>query len=82
MTIRDCIRISWHASAIYTIIRILLNAIVPILSLIDALLCKYILDILSKSYSSDPHQKNTLLFSYCYCSLLVLHQVRNYKIVG
>lgn len=61
MTIRDCLLISWHASAFYTIVRILLNTTVPILSLIDALICKYILDILSKSYSSDS-PRNTLLF--------------------
>lgn len=58
-SIRYCILLSWQTSRIYTIIRLLVNLVYPLYSLITAYLVKNILDLLTSK--RDPDEKFYIL---------------------
>ena len=63
-TIAYCISLSWQASKFYTIIRIVIQIMTPLLSIASAFVGKYLIDLLAgDSVTTDAAQTLLLLFA-------------------
>ena len=63
-TIAYCLTLSWQASKLYTIIRIVIQTMTPLLSIVAAFVGKYLIDLLAgKSHATNPTQTLLLLFA-------------------
>lgn len=63
-TISYCLSLSWQASKFYTIIRIVIQTMTPLLSIVAAFIGKYLIDLLAgESLATQPAQTMLLLFA-------------------
>mgnify|MGYP000981829513 CR=1 FL=1 len=60
-TILYCIKLSWDASAFYTIVRLAGRILTPVLGIISSFLAKYIIDLLAGSWKDKTSSLAMLL---------------------
>ena len=72
---RDCLTLSWRTSPFYTVLRLLCNLIPPIITLVNSLLGKYMLDLLAGGFGQGKEHTLLFLLAGAICLTGILHSV-------
>ncbi len=72
-TIYSCLKLSWKISKSYTILRLFSSLILPLFQLLEALMGKYILDLLTGEFG----QSSPMLYLFFFIGILLIIQLSN-----